>query len=82
MHSCMRGRIRLESNIKNNSCTMFSFRKTKEIYHSPRTVVSDVDLEGIICGSVRFNVRAKSLENMNDPNGSNYDENEKFYFES
>lgn len=24
---------------------MFSFKKTKEIYHSPRTVVGEVDLE-------------------------------------
>lgn len=61
---------------------MFTFKKTKRVYDSPHTIVAEADLEGIICSSVRFNVRSRSLENMNDPTGSNYDENEEFYFES
>ena len=43
---------------------MFSFRKTKEIYHSPLTKVSEVDLEGIVCGSEVFtNIQADELFN-------------------
>lgn len=61
---------------------MFTLKKQKKDYLAPNTLVSEVDLEGIICGSVRFNVRARSLENMNDPDGDNYDPNEVFYFES
>lgn len=43
---------------------MFSLKKTKEIYHSPRTRVSEVDLEGLVCNSVvTTNIQADELFN-------------------
>ena len=64
---------------------MFSL-KTRKTYQSPRTKVAEVDLEGLICNSVRFNVRVNPLENMNDPNdplkGTGDAAGEVFYFES
>ena len=64
---------------------MFSFKKRKA-YESPHTKVAQVDLEGLICNSVRFNVQVNSLKNMNDPNdplkGVGDAEGEVFYFES
>ena len=60
---------------------MFSL-KTKKTYQSPHTKVYEVDLEGLICQSVIFNVAAKELQNMNDPNSDDYDANEAFYFGS
>ena len=49
----------------------------------PRTAVAEVDLEGLICQSVRFNVQVNELENKNDPNNpiGEYS-GESFYFES
>ena len=64
---------------------MFSL-KTRKTYQSPCTKVAEVDLEGLICNSVRFNVRVNSLENMNDSDnplkGTGDAANEVFYFES
>jgi hypothetical protein len=63
---------------------MFSL-KTRKTYQSPCTKVTEVDLEGLICQSLRFNVRARSLENMNDPDdpaGVSENASEVFYFES
>ena len=57
---------------------MFTLKKQRKAYDSPHTVVTEVDLEGIICGSVRFNVRVKDLENVNADSSAD----EVFYFES
>ena len=60
--------------------------KTKKDYLVPHVTVTEVDLEGLICNSVRFNIRVDSLENMNDPNnplkGTGEAADEVFYFES
>ena len=58
---------------------MFSL-KTRKTYQSPRTKVAEVDLEGLICQSVRFNIQVKELENMNPAEGETA--SEVFYFES
>ena len=62
------------------------FIKAKKIYQTPHTAVTEVDLEGLVCNSVRFNVQVNSLENMNDPNdplkGVGDASDEVFYFES
>ena len=61
---------------------MFSL-KTRKTYQSPRTKVAEVDLEGLICNSVRFNVQVNELQNMNDPDDAIAPANgEVFYFES
>ena len=54
--------------------------KTKKDYLVPRAVVTEVDLEGLICHSVRFNVQTKDLVNMNPAEGET--SSEVFYFES
>lgn len=41
-------------------------KKTKKDYLAPKTVVSEVDLEGLLCYS-RWGVQVDPLENMNDP---------------
>ena len=56
--------------------------KTKKDYLAPRSVVAEVDLEGLICQSLRFNVQTKDLENMNDSESEHFDASEIFYFES
>lgn len=65
---------------------MFSVKKTRKTYQVPRAAVSEVDLEGLICNSVRFNIQVNELENMNDPNnplnGVGEASSEVFYFES
>ncbi len=65
---------------------MFTLKKQKRVYDSPHTKVVEVDLEGVICDSVIFNVRVNSLENMNNPNnpleGIGDAADEVFYFES
>ena len=43
---------------------MFRLRK-REDYFNPRTTVTQVDLEGIICNSIQFNVEAKESQNYN-----------------
>lgn len=64
---------------------MFNLR-AKKTYQVPHVTVADVDLEGLICNSVRFNVQVNSLENMNNPTdptkGVGDAEGEVFYFES
>ena len=60
---------------------MFSL-KTRKTYQSPCTKVTEVDLEGLICNSVRFNVQVNELQNMNDPENATAVEGEEFYFES
>ena len=57
-------------------------KKSTKDYLAPRTVVTEVDLEGLLCQSVRFNVQTKDLENMNDSKSEHYDASEVFYFES
>ena len=47
---------------------MFKLRK-REDYLNPRTSVTQVDLEGIICASVEFNMEAKELYNMTESEG-------------
>lgn len=44
---------------------MFKLRK-REDYLNPRTTVTQVDLEGIICDSVQFDVETKELYNVNE----------------
>ena len=57
--------------------------KAKKTYQAPHVTVADVDLEGLICQSVRFNLQVKELQNMNDPEDSDGSFNgEVFYFES
>ncbi len=56
--------------------------KAKKTYQAPHVTVADVDLEGLICHSVLFNVQTNDLENMNDPESTHYDASESFYFES
>ena len=58
---------------------MFTLKKTKKVYHSPLTTVAEVDLEGLVCASVRFNAQVDELKNINaesetasDPGGSLY----------
>ena len=41
---------------------MFKLRK-RDDYITPRSTIKEVDLEGIICASVEFNVEAKELQN-------------------
>ena len=41
---------------------MFVLRK-RDDYIDPCTTVTQVDIEGIICASVEFNVEAKELQN-------------------
>ena len=57
-------------------------KKTKKDYLAPRSVMAEVDLEGLICQSLRFNVQTKDLENMNDSESEHFDASEIFYFES
>ena len=65
---------------------MFTFKKTKKVYDSPRTIVAEVDLEGLVCQSLRFNVQVNPWDNMNDPEdpkkGIGEAAGEVFYFES
>lgn len=58
---------------------MFSLKKTKkEIYHSPLSRVSEVDLEGLLCTSAYQKVQVDQLHNINaDPNYSS----EPLYFD-
>lgn len=58
---------------------MFSFRKTKEIYHSPRTKVSEVDLEGLILAgsNLKMNVVVKDLDHIEESSSD-----EPMYFAS
>ena len=48
---------------------MFSLKKTKkEVYRTPLSKVSEVDLEGIICTSAYKKVNVDQLHNINaDP---------------
>ena len=55
--------------------------KTRE-YQAPTALVTQMALERNFCQSVLFNVQAKDLENMNDPNSEHFDDTEVFYFDS
>ena len=57
---------------------MFNLKKTKKAYKAPLTVVTQADLEGLICASVRFNIQVDELDNVNADTSSD----EVFYFES
>jgi len=47
----------------------------KRLYQSPLATIVDVEHEGLICDSVRLNLRVKPLENMNDP--SNWEDEDE-----
>ena len=61
-------------------------KQRKKDYLCPSTKTAVVDLEGLICESVRLNMRVMDLDNMNDPTnplkGVGDAEGEVFYFES
>ena len=61
---------------------MFRRNNKTRKYQAPAAVVTQMVLERNFCQSVLFNVQAKDLENMNDPESDNYDASEVFYFES
>ena len=44
---------------------MFTLKKTKRVYDSPRTIVAEMDLEGLVCQSNRVFIQADELQNMN-----------------
>ena len=60
----------------------------KQLYQSPLATYVDVENEGIICDSVRLNLRVKGLRNINDPDNWDVDdegnpiEPEEFFFKS
>ena len=56
---------------------MFSLKKTKKAYQTPRTAVAEVDLEGLICQSLRINAQ---VDEINDINSKNVNK-EPLYFE-
>ena len=61
---------------------MFRRNNKTRKYQAPAAVVTQMVLERNFCQSVLFNVQAKDLENMNDPESDNYDASEVFYFDS
>ena len=61
---------------------MFRRNNQTRNYQAPYALVTHIALEGNFCQSVLFNVQAKDLENMNDPESENYDASEVFYFDS
>lgn len=61
---------------------MFNRNKKARKYQAPSAQVTQMALERSFCQSVLFNVQAKDLENMNDPNSENFDDTEVFYFDS
>ena len=61
---------------------MFRRNNKTRKYQAPAAVVTQMVLEHNFCQSVLFNVQAKDLENMNDPESDNYDASEVFYFDS
>ena len=44
---------------------MFSLKKTKKAYQTPRTAVAEVDLEGLVCTSVYTKVMVDETRNIN-----------------
>lgn len=44
---------------------MFTLKKQKKDYLAPRSIVAEVDLEGVICESNRLYIQADELQNMN-----------------
>lgn len=48
---------------------MFSAKKTRRIYQSPHTSVTEVDLEGLVCTSGFKAVNVDELHNMNVGDG-------------
>jgi hypothetical protein len=61
---------------------MFRRNNKTRKYQAPSVKVTHMALESNFCQTVLFNVQAKDLENMNDPESDNYDASEVFYFES
>ena len=61
---------------------MFRRNNKTRKYQAPAALVTHMVLESNFCQTVLFNVQAKELENMNDPESDNYDASEVFYFES
>lgn len=61
---------------------MFRRNNKTQKYQAPTASVTQMALERSFCQSVLFNVQAKDLENMNDPDSENYDGTEVFYFDS
>ena len=53
--------------------------KKKRIYTSPKTVVTEADLEGLICSSVEFRMQVDEIHYINaDPEAA---AKESLYFE-
>ena len=61
---------------------MFYRNKKTRKYQAPAAVATHMVLESNFCQTVLFNVQAKDLENMNDPESELYDSSEAFYFDS
>ena len=64
---------------------MFYRNKKTRKYQAPVAFATHMALESNFCQTVRFNVRVKELQNMNDPldpMGVSEDAEEAFYFES
>ena len=63
---------------------MFYRNKKTRKYQAPVAFATHMVLESNFCQTVRFNVRVKELENMNDPDdplGMSEGAEELFYFE-
>ena len=54
----------------------------KQLYLSPHITFTDVEQEGLICTSVRFNLKVQELENINDKTFEDDETPEEFYFKS
>ena len=61
---------------------MFRRNKKTRKYQTPMAKVTPVVFESNFCATVRFQLEADPLKNMNDPNTEGYDANEAFYFDS
>ena len=61
---------------------MIGLNKKSKVYHSPRTIVAEVDLEGLICTSVYMKGHVDQLRNKNAEVGEDGNTLEPFYFES
>ena len=59
---------------------MVTFRK-KRPYEDPRTLVTQTDLEGLICNSIVYLVETDELRNMNTLTDDSGNTVEDFYLE-
>jgi hypothetical protein len=60
---------------------MFTLKKTKKVYDSPRTKVAEVDLEGLVCASFMTNSQVDELKNINAESATASDPGGSLYFE-